>query len=240
MERCFDSEIQKARTYLMNMGTEAMRAVSLATAGLFSRDVKQLEEVFKIEQTVDRMNIAVDDQCLKLLALQSPVAKDLRLVVAMIKTNADIERIAYRALNLARIGSDYLAGETLPIDAHLAALGSLASDRARCALQSFMHLDHSLACSLVAGDTQVDEARDRMASEVMEYLKSNPENMEPGVNIILLARNFERIADHATNIAENAIFAISGTDIRHHGMLAQKMPARLPSSDIKGTRPDFY
>jgi len=220
MERRFDSEIQKAKNHLMNMGTESLQAISKATSGLQKQDVKQLKEVFEIEHKVDLMNISVDDACLKLLALQSLVAKDLRLVVAMIKTNSDIERIADRANNLARIGCEYLAGEKLSSDFDLAALAAAASGMVQGALQAFMHLDTALARSIMASDIEVDQARDRIAHQVLEYLRSRPEKVAPGMHIILLARNLERIADHATNIAENAIFAMSGEDVRHHAPLS--------------------
>lgn len=217
MERHFDLEFQKAKTDLMAMGTEAMHAISKAAAGLSNKDVKQLNEVFAIEQVVDLMNISVDEKCLKLLALQSPLAKDLRLVIAMIKTNADIERIADQATNLARIGCDYLAGEALAMDLALAGLAAASMDMVQDALQSFMNLDLMLARSILVSDEEVDRARDRMVGEVLQYLKSCPDKVVSGLHLILLAGNFERIADHATNIAENAIFVMSGEDIRHHG-----------------------
>jgi phosphate transport system protein len=215
MVRHFDSEIQKVKSYLLKMGAEAMRAISIATSGLACRDGKQLNEVIVIENDVNAMNKAVDEYCLKLLALQSPVARDLRLVIAMIKTNADIERIADRATNLALIGRNYLGEVVAALDPNLINLATAAIAMVHDALQSFMHLDLALAQSVLVNDKDVDHARDQISLRAVDYLKHFPSQASSGVNLILLARNLERIADHATNIAENTIFIATGEDVRH-------------------------
>lgn len=215
MERRFDSEIQKVKSYLLKMGAEAMRAISIATSGLASRDGNQLNDVIAIERDVNLMNMAVDEYCLKLLALQSPVAKDLRLVIAMIKTNVDIERIADRATNLALIGRDFLGEVAAALDPNVINLATATIAMVHDALQCFMHLDPVLAHNVLANDKDVDRARDQISLRVVEYLKYYPSQASSGVNLILLARNLERIADHATNIAENTIFIVSGEDVRH-------------------------
>lgn len=215
MPRHFEIALKELRKTLVAMGTLVEEAIEHATQALITGDASKVEKVFKIEKKVNEAHKAVDEFCLKLLALQQPMAADLRLIVAVIKMNTDLERMGDQAVNIARNSERYLKGAPLKPIVDLPVMAGETRFMVREAIDSFNKADESLSRDVLKRDDSVDDLKDKIFRDVIEHLKTRPEMIEQGLSLILIARNLERIGDYATNIAEDVIFAVSGKDIRH-------------------------
>jgi len=215
MERHFDASLRELKEQLVAMAGNVERAIDEATQALVARDTSHVAQVLEIERLVNQAHISVDSSCLKLLALQQPLAADLRLIVAVIKINTDLERMGDQAVNIAHNTERYLKNPALKELVDLPVMFKEARFMVREALDSFVRNDEKLARDVLRRDDRVDGLKNKIFRDVLEVLKHQPEAIEQGLNLILIARNLERIGDHATNIAEDVIFAITGEDIRH-------------------------
>lgn len=215
MERHFDVSLRELKERLVTMAGHVERAIESATQALQRRDREQIEKVFELEKRINEAHVAVDSACVTLLALQQPLAADLRLIVAMIKINCDLERMGDQAVNIANNSERYIKGEPLKPLVDLPRMFGEVRVMVREALDSFVRADAPLARTVLRRDDAVDALKNKIFKDVLEHIKAHPNGIEQGLNLILIARNLERIGDHATNIAEDVIFAISGDDIRH-------------------------
>lgn len=216
MERHLDTGLRELKGKLLGMGGYVERMIELATDCIKTGDLKMLSMVHELEKTVNQQHIAVDNSSIKLLALQQPLAADLRLIVAVLKINTDLERMGDQAVNIANNIERYLKGA--PIQQSVDELSQMSAETrlmVREALDSFVRIDEELAGKVLKRDDKVDAFKDRIFRDVLERIKKHPAEIEQGLNLILVARNLERIGDHATNIAEDVIYAISGEDVRH-------------------------
>jgi phosphate transport system protein len=217
MERHFDASLRSLKEQLVTMAGLVEKAIEHATLALERRDRDQLTLVHETEKKINEAHKAVDEACVKLLALQQPLAADLRLIVATIKINTDLERMGDQAVNIAHNSARYIAAEPLKPLVDLPRMFTEARAMVRETLDSFVRTDADLARAVLRRDDIVDGLKNKIFRDVLEHLKTRPESIEQGLNLILIARNLERIGDHATNIAEDVIFAISGEDVRHSG-----------------------
>lgn len=199
------------------MGGHVERALAEVTAGLSERNTARFALVHEIEKKINEEQIRVDNSCLSLLAKQSPVAKDLRLVLSIIKINTDLERMGDQSVNIAYTGTDYLTRAPLAIAGELQKMGDLVRRMVKESLDSFVRGDTEAAKRILETDDLVDETKNRVFRELTEHMKTNPKDVEASLDLILIARNLERLGDHATNIAEDVIFAQTGKDVRHGG-----------------------
>lgn len=199
------------------MGGHVERALAEVTAGLTERNTARFALVHEIEKKINEEQIRVDNSCLSLLAKQSPVAKDLRLVLSIIKINTDLERMGDQSVNIAYTGTDYLTRTPLAIAPELQKMGDLVRRMVKESLDSFVRGDTEAAKRILETDDLVDETKNRVFRELTAHMKSNPKDVEASLDLILIARNLERLGDHATNIAEDVIFAQTGLDVRHGG-----------------------
>lgn len=214
-ERQFDVAMRELRAQLLTMGGLVEKAIERATEALKTRNQDLIAEVFEIEKKVNQCHISVDSLCLKLLALQHPFAVDLRAIVAMIKINTDLERMGDQGVNIAHNSSRYIKGPPLKVLEDLPHMFEEVRFMVRDALDSFVKSDSKLAREVLDRDAIVDNLKNKIFRDVLDHLKTKPEMIEQGLNLILVARNLERIGDHATNIAEDVIFAATGEDVRH-------------------------
>ena len=152
----------------------------------------------------------MDEDCVKLLALQQPLAMDLRLIVAILKINTDLERMGDQAINIARNAERYLKSHPIKPLVDLPKMANDVRAMVREALEAFVSGSADRAQAVLLKDDVVDEAKNTIFKDVIEYLKKTPADMEQGLNLILIARNLERIGDHATNIAETIYYAVLG------------------------------
>jgi phosphate transport system protein len=214
-ERNFDAGLRGLKEQLVLMGGHVERAIEAATEALKARDPARFAEVFEVERKVNQAHIAVDDACVKLLALQQPMARDLRTVIAILKICTDLERMGDQAVNIAHNSEVYLKEAPLKPLVDIPEMARQVRFMVREALDAFVRGDETRARDVLARDDQVDGLKRDIFREVIALMKKDSEAVDRGLCLILIARNLERIGDHATNIAEDVIFAETGKDVRH-------------------------
>jgi phosphate transport system protein len=212
----FEHELQALKNRLLNMGALVEERVHQAVAALMGRDLGAAEQIVRGDQEVNELQIEIDDRALKLLALQQPMASDLRLITSAIKINADLERIGDQAVNIAENAVKVLGAPPLKPIIDLPRMAEIAEKMTRDSLDSFVRRDVVLARDVLARDDEVDQLKDTIFRVLLTYMMADPGTIERALSLILVSRNLERIADHATNIAEDVIFLVEAKDVRHH------------------------
>jgi phosphate transport system protein len=212
----FEEEMQALRNRLLNMGALVEERVHDATHALIDRRVETAERIITSDQDVNELQIEIDERCLRLLALQQPMASDLRLITAAMKINADLERIGDQAVNIAEQAVRVLAHPPLKPIIDLPRMAEIAERMTRESLDAFVRKDAKLARAILARDDEVDQLKDQVFRVLLTYMMADPGTIERALGLILVSRHLERIADHATNIAEDVIFVVEAKDVRHH------------------------
>lgn len=217
MERHFVRELEDLKERLLWMGSLAERAVQQSVQAILDGDEKLARNVVEEEDSVNDMQIEIDDRVMQLLALHQLMAVDLRFVLAVARINADLERIADQAVNIAESAQRILRHPRVKPYVDLPRMGRLAQEMVRDSLTAVVNKDVELARSVLTRDDQVDGLRDQVFRELLTYMMENSSLVFPAFDLILVAKNLERIADHSTNIAEDVIYMVAGRDVRHHG-----------------------
>lgn len=217
MERHFDQMLGELKANFLRMGGAVEESIDQAVRSLVERDNGLATEVIKGGEAIDRWEVEIEDQCLTLMATQHPVASDLRLLATLIKINYDLERCNDNAVNIAQRA---LVLNSLPLLKPLIdipRMSELTRKMVKDALDAFVHKDTALARQVCLLDEQVDLLRDQIFRELLTYMHamSQPDTVDRGVYLILVSRHLERIGDHASNIAENAIYLAEGRIVRH-------------------------
>lgn len=212
----FQQKLDELKERLLIMAGLAEQAIQRATEAYSSRDMDLCELVSLSEPAINRMEHEIDQLALDLLAMEQPMAVDLRFILAVIRINADLERVGDQAVNIANRVKDLgtMAGQDLPVD--IPKLAQLATAMIRKALQSFIEADTEMAQSVLLLDDQVDELNRDAFRTLGGLIQEHPERTSEALNALVISRNLERVGDHATNIAEDVIFWVSGADVRHH------------------------
>lgn len=215
MERTIDSQLEDLKKLMLEMGGLVEKALTTTTSGLLKKELNQLKEVHQIESLINELQIKVDNACLQILAKQGPVAKDLRLILAIIKINTDLERMGDQCVNIAHIAREMIE-RGFEISLHdLEMMAGSASKMVKAALDSFVKMDIEAAKKVLGMDDQVDALKIKINLQAVQSMKIDIEHLQDHLDSILIARNLERLGDHSTNIAEDVIFAFSGKDVRH-------------------------
>jgi phosphate transport system protein len=212
----FDEDLQTLKNRLLTMGALVEDRVRQAVVALIERRPELAEKVIAGDHEINDLQIEIDDRCLKLLALQQPIASDLRLITAAMKINADLERIGDQAVNIAQNASAILRHAPLRPLLDIPRMADLAEAMTRASLDAFVRKDAPLARAVLARDDEVDALKDQVFRVLLTYMMADPGTIERALSLILVSRNLERIADHATNIAEDVIFLVEAKDVRHH------------------------
>ncbi len=216
----FQQNLDDLKEKLLIMAGMAEQAIQRAVEAYRSRDLSICELVLQAEPLINRLEREIDQMALDLLAMEQPMAIDLRFILSVIRINADLERVGDQAVNIAvrvrEMGA--FANVDLPVD--IPKLAGLASAMVRKALQAFIEGDAELAQSVLALDDQVDEMNDAAFYSLSNLIKEKPDLTPQSLNAMIIARNLERVGDHATNIAEDVIFWVRGKDVRHHNVVA--------------------
>ncbi|HJN15636.1 MAG TPA: phosphate signaling complex protein PhoU [Armatimonadota bacterium] len=209
-------EIEGLKKRILSLSAIVEESVQLAVKALEDRDAALAARVIKNDDDViDLAEVDVEEECLKLLALYQPVATDLRFIIAVLKINSDLERIGDMAVNIAE-RADFLADEApTPVPAMIGQMASAAQKMLKDSLDALVNMDGHLAARIFVADDEVDELNRRMYFETQDRIRSHPEELERLMHILSVSRHLERIADHATNIAEDVIYMVSGEIIRH-------------------------
>jgi phosphate transport system protein len=214
--RHFEVELQALKNRLLKMGALVEERVHVAMQALMERRMEAAEAVVAGDAEINELQIEIDDRCLKLLALQNPMASDLRLITAAMKINADLERIGDQAVNIAENAVKVAAAAPLRPLIDLPRMAEIAEKMTRDSLDAFVRRDAALARDILARDDEVDQLKDQIFRVLLTYMMADPGTIERALGLILVSRNLERIADHATNIAEDVIFVVEAKDVRHH------------------------
>ena len=217
MERShFQQELGGLKERLLAMGGLAEERVRTAMEGLVERDMDLIEEVLNGDVPLNELHIEIDDLCLKLLALHSPMAADLRAVMAAIKINSDLERVGDMAVNIGEAARRYISHPPVKKLIDIPRMASTAQSMLRDALDAYVRGDMQLAQRVLDEDDILDSLKTQVFRELLTYMLQDPSTIEPALDLILISRHLERVGDHATNIAEDVIFMVSGRDVRHH------------------------
>ena len=218
----FQKGLDDLKDSLIEMSRKAEEAVELAVDGYRSRDPNKCQAVFELERQTNEDERAIDEIAIDLLAMQQPVAVDLRFITACMKINADLERVGAQAVNIAQraLNAITLPVTSLPIDVER--MGTTVGGMIRRALDAFVSGDADLADAVLGMDDIVDRLNIDCYSSMVRKMKESPELAEQALDALLVSRNLERIADHATNIAEDVIYWVRGMDVRH-GFAAKKL-----------------
>jgi phosphate transport system protein len=212
----FQQSLDDLKEKLLVMAGMAEQAIHRSIEAYRTRDLAICEQVFKAEPGINRLEREIDQMALDLLAMEQPMAIDLRFILSVIRINADLERVGDQAVNIAvrvrEMGA--FANIDLPVD--IPKLASLASAMVRQALQAFIEADADLATAVLTMDDQVDEMNDAAFYALSSLIKCHAELTPQSLNALIIARNLERVGDHATNIAEDVIFWVRGADVRHN------------------------
>ena len=212
----FLHELGALKERLLAMGALAEDRVRTAMQGLVERDGQLIDDVLNGDMPLNEMHIEIDDLCLKLLALHSPMAADLRAVMAAIKINSDLERVGDMAVNIGEAARRYTTHPPVKKLIDIPRMATLAQSMLRDALDSYVRGDMELAQHVLDEDDILDSLKTQVFRELLTYMLQDPVTIEPALDLILISRHLERIGDHATNVAEDVIFMVSGRDVRHH------------------------
>jgi phosphate transport system protein len=219
MERVhFEDELKTLKQRLLNMGALVEERVHRSVLALMERRPELAEEVVAGDRDINDLQIEIDDRALKLLALQAPMATDLRLITSAMKINADLERIGDQAVNIAENALKLLRYPPIKPLIDIPRMAEAAQAMTRDALDSFVKKDAAMARGVLKRDDEVDALKDAVFRVLLTYMMADPATIERALGLILVSRNLERIADHATNVAEDVIFLVEGKDVRHHHM----------------------
>ncbi|MFZ5774406.1 MAG: phosphate signaling complex protein PhoU [Thermodesulfobacteriota bacterium] len=215
MPKHMQNDIDKLKTKIIAMGEAIEDRVYQAILSVINRDAAKANAIIKGDREIDGMEVDIEEDCLKILALYQPVAIDLRFIVAALKINNDLERIGDLAVNIAERGLFLTTQEQFEVPFDLSSMVSLAEKMLSGCIDCFINLDVKLAHQIRASDDQMDEMNREMYNQVKGMLSTAPENINNLLHVLSVGRHLERIADHATNIAEDVIYLVDAQIIRH-------------------------
>src|ERR1700729_4253759 len=216
----FHQQLAELKDKLLAMAALSQQALEFSVEAYLARDMGLCNHVLEIEQAINAAETTVDEMAYELLAKEQPMAIDLRFILSVIKINGDLERIGDQATNIAS-RTQFLQDSpkiSLPID--IPDMGEKVGIMIRRAIQSLLEADARLAESVLAMDDEIDDMNRDVQSELVDVMQQHPTVSSQALNAIIISRNLERAADHATNIAEDVIFWVRGSDVRHKFSLA--------------------
>ena len=214
-------ELERLKATLLEMGGLVESSIQRSVQAVTQKDRGAANEVLRHEVRINALDREVDDFAVKLLALHQPMAVDLRLIVATLKINTDLERMGDLAENIARRAIALMERPPIKPLIDIPLMAELVQSMVRKALDAFVTRDPALARSVLASDDAVDSLRIACHHELTRFMEQSPSNIKDGLALGSIARNLERIADHATNIAEDVLFLVKGIDVRHHAEKAK-------------------
>jgi phosphate transport system protein len=215
MRTHFQRDLDQLQLHILDMASLVSLAVHQTIAALVQRQPSLAEEVIRGDEHIDREENFVEDECLKMLALHQPVAVDLRRIIAVLKINTDLERMADLCVNIAERVVSLGQVPALPFPDRLQRMTDLTTTMVRQSLEAFVQQDVHLARSILRMDDEVDDCNKEIIAELVARMKALPEFVTQSLSLFSAVRHLERIADHATNIAEDVVYLVEGEIIRH-------------------------
>jgi len=211
----FSRELEKIKKQLLSLGAMVEEQVRRATQAVETHDAELAQQIIQSDYDIDEMEVEIEEDCLKVLALHQPVAVDLRFLIAVIKINNELERIGDQAVNIAERVDIIGKGEQLDIFFDYSAMGEKVQDMLKSSLDALVNMDYDLAYSVVVRDDEVDQIKSDAYDLIKNAMGDHPDKLGELINLLLISRHLERLADHTTNIAEEVIYLIEGEIIRH-------------------------
>ena len=215
MDRHRDHDLEQIRKLILRMGGLVERQIREAMQALVERDGVRAEAVIRMDDEVDELQKEIDALCSRMLALQQPMASDLRFLVATMKIATDLERMGDSSVNVAQAVPILNQEPPLKPYIDLPRLAQITQEMVRDALDAFVRRDAQGAIEVCKRDDEVDGLYKQLFRELVTYMVEDPRNITRALHLLLIARNYERIADHATNVGEDVVFYVEGRDIRH-------------------------
>jgi phosphate transport system protein len=233
VHRHFDDELHLLKERVLDMGSRAEKALHKAVDALVRHDGSTIPQVFEIEKDVNDLEVGIEQDVLSLIARRQPVAQDLRFAIMAIKIAGEVERVCDQAVNIAQSTARLVAEPPIKRPGITPLMGEKAMKMLRESLDAFVRGDASLARRVLEADDEVDSLRDDVFRTMITYMMEDPTTISRGISLILIARNLERVADHATNIAEEVIFMVEAREVRSE----QEKRARLAVGSPRGGAP---
>jgi phosphate transport system protein len=222
--RQFTVELEELNQKMLQMAGLVEASINRAIRSLVDKSRELAEQVIRDEPEINRMEMELDGLATRLLALRQPVARDLRLLTAALKISTDLERIGDLAVHIAERSLSLMHHPPPPLVVDIPKMASLVQSMLLKVLDAFVHGDAELARSVLVADSEVDAMRDAVYNELVAAMQHDPSIVSAAIDLIFVARNLERIGDHATNIAEDVVFLVQGVDVRHNVEHLEKVP----------------
>ena len=222
----FQQQLVALKDKLLAMAALSQQALEFSVEAYINRDLSLSSHVREIEEAINTAERDVDEMAYDLLAKEQPMAIDLRFILSVIKINGDLERIGDQSVNIASRAAKLDAQPAIQLPVDIEDMGAKVGVMIRTAIQALLEGDCPLAESVIGMDDEVDEMNRAIQSELVATMEQHPEFAEQSLNAIIISRNLERAADHATNIAEDVIFWVRGSDVRHKFSMMQSVEDR--------------
>jgi phosphate transport system protein len=215
MTKHFHRELEKIKKKILSLGALVEKQVQLAKSAIDEKDAKIAQQIIRSDFEIDEMEVEVEEECLKILALHQPVAVDLRFLIAVIKINNDLERIGDQAVNIAERVITLAKQDFDNLVFDYTVMVEKAQIMLKMSLDALVHLDVDLALKVCVLDDEVDEKKEQAYDSIKRAMRNDPGHIGYYINLLLISRHLERLADHSTNIAEEVIYMIEGDIVRH-------------------------
>jgi phosphate transport system protein len=225
-DQAYEGELRSIRDMLLMMGAKVEEMLGQAMKALVERDSELAEETLYIDRQINRLEIEVDDLCLRVLARRQPVASDLRFITMALKVVTDLERMGDLGVNICERVMELNEEPPLKPYVEVVDMAEAAQEMLREALDAFVAGDADRASAIIERDSKVDAYYATIFRELLTYMMENPRNIFRATRVQSIAKYIERIADHATNLAEMVVFMVRGKDIRHVGKLERRASTR--------------
>ena len=217
MQRHFDQELKDLNKDILKMSALAEEAIYKSIEALKNRDAESAKKIIDNDAVVDTLELAVDEKCIDLIARYQPMARDLRFITTGMKINAELERIADRAVNISQRVLEIVDKPILKPLIDIPKLTEIARKMVKDVIDAFLNSDEKLARKVIFSDSEADKLRNLIQKELVnDYMSKDAETVTRGVPLLLIARQLERICDHATNIAEDVIYMVQAKVVKHH------------------------
>jgi phosphate transport system protein len=218
-DRHYEAELKGLHVKILEMGGLVEKQIADAVAALINRDDDQARLIIERDHTVNRMDVDIDELCIRLLALHQPAASDLRLITTGLKITTDLERIGDMAVNMCERILELNREPQLKPLIDLPRMADVAQHMLRESLDSFVREDVELALAVCREDDIIDDLNSQLFRELLSYMAENPQTTSRAIRLLFIGKYLERIGDHATNIAELVVFMVRGKSIRHMGQV---------------------
>jgi phosphate transport system protein len=219
MTKHFVRELEKIKKKILSLGALVEERVYLTIKAIESRDPDLAKQIIRSDHEIDETEVEIEEECLKILALYHPVAIDLRFIVAVIKINNDLERIGDEAVNIAERIQSMAKYPNISFHFDYTEMAEIAASMLKQSLDALVNLDIDMAFRVITMDDQVDNIQSNAYSQIKQAMRVHPDEMTYMINLYLISRHLERVADHATNIAEEVIYLIEGEIVRHENFI---------------------